>query len=196
MDFKRFFSTAGVKGTKNYLNSQKKYEVIRTVIYFAISLSLFFAGWITTGTRNNLLTIVAVLGCLPASKSLVETVMYCRYHSLSVSDAMLIEPHTKGLSCAYDMIFTSREKTYPVMHLIVRGNTIVGYMPDMGKKLSDTECAKHLTTCLNADRYTGITIKIFGDVRKYAERAEQLKQLPADEELSAGILHTLKSITL
>lgn len=194
MDIKRFFSTSGVKGTKNYLNTQKKYEIIRTIIYFGISLSLLFAGWYTTKTRNNLLTIVAVLGCLPASKSLVEAVLYCRFQSLSSEDAACIEPHTKKLSCLYDMIFTSREKTYPILHLTVCGNTIAGYMPS--KKLSEANCAKHLETCLKTDSYTGITIKIFKDVHKYAERVAQLETLPADEKLTAGILHTLKSIAL
>ena len=40
MQLKRMFSTGSVKGTKNYLRTQKKYEVIRTIIYFAISISL------------------------------------------------------------------------------------------------------------------------------------------------------------
>ena len=57
MNFKRMFTKDEVKGTRNYLSSQKKYEIIRTVIYFFIPLSLFAAGYITTHTRNNLLTL-------------------------------------------------------------------------------------------------------------------------------------------
>ena len=64
MQFKRMFSTDAYKGTSGYLRTQKNYEILRTVLYFAISLSLFIAGWVTTGSRENLLTIVAVLGCL------------------------------------------------------------------------------------------------------------------------------------
>ena len=36
MQLKRLFSTDSVKGTRNYLNTQKKYEILRTVLYFAI----------------------------------------------------------------------------------------------------------------------------------------------------------------
>ncbi|MED9903000.1 MAG: hypothetical protein UFG06_02320 [Lachnospiraceae bacterium] len=190
----RLFSTAKVKGTKHYLNSQKKYEIIRTVLFFFISLSLFAAGFITTGTRNNLLTIVAVLGCLPACKSLVETIMYCRYGSLSETDCTEIEKHTGGLTCLYDMIYTTREKTFPVLHLTVCGNTIAGYMPD--KKLSDTDCAKHLESCLKADNYTGVTVKIFKDLNKYTERLNSLKQLDTEQKLTSGVINTLKSIAL
>ena len=71
----RMFSNDSVKGTENYLKTQKKYELLRTILYFGISLSLLIAGWVTTKSRANLLTIVAILGCLPASKSLVSTIM-------------------------------------------------------------------------------------------------------------------------
>lgn len=194
MDIKRLFSTSHVKGLKNYLNSQKKYEIIRTIIYFGISLSLFAAGWITTGERTNLLTVVAILGCLPASKSLVETIMHCKYNSLSEADASEIAKYSEGLNCLYDMIFTSREKTYPVLHLTICGNTIAGYMPN--EKLSDTDCAKHLDTYLKVDNYTNVTIKIYYDVHKYCERIKQMRELPETEKLSAGISNTLKSISL
>lgn len=78
MQFKRMFTTDAYKGTRGYLRTQKTYEILRTVLYFAISLSLFIAGWVSTGSRENLLTIVAVLGCLPACKSLVEMFMFLR----------------------------------------------------------------------------------------------------------------------
>lgn len=194
MNIKRLFTTAEVKGTKNYIDSQKKHEITRTVIYFFLSLSLFAAGYLTTGSRNNLLTIVAILGCLPASKSLVSAIMYCKYHSLSNTDASSIEQYSEGLFCLYDMIYTTRENTYPVLHITLCGNTIAGYMPN--EKLSETDCAKHLDTCLKVDNHTGITIKIYKDLHKYTERLEQLRQLSIDDGLTAGIANTLKSIAL
>lgn len=87
MQFKRMFSTDAYKGTSGYLRTQKNYEILRTVLYFAISLSLFIAGRVTTGSRENLLTIVAVLGGLPACKSLVESL--CSYAIRDVTNRML-----------------------------------------------------------------------------------------------------------
>ena len=195
MDFKRLFTTAGVKGRKNYINSQKKYEIIRTAIYFLISLSLFAAGIAATKTRNNLLTIVAVLGCLPASKSLVSAIMYGKYKSLSEDDAEKIEAAANGLTCLYDLVFTTREKTYPVLHMTVCENTVIGYMPS--EKLSDADCAAHITICLKVDNYSHVTVKIFKDIRKYTARLSQMKE-PADAEnkITQGIVDTLKSIAL
>ena len=39
MQLKRMFSTDSFKGTRNYLHTQKRYEILRTVLYFIISLS-------------------------------------------------------------------------------------------------------------------------------------------------------------
>ena len=194
MGLMRLFTTDGVKGTKHYLNSQKKYEWIRTAIYFAVSFSLFAAGIFATGTRNNLLTVVAVLGCLPACKSLVEAITYSRYHSLTDKDAEIIEANSEGLYCLYDLVFTSREKTYPVYHMAVCGNTLVGFMPN--EKLSEADCAKHLDGCLKIDNFKDVSIKLFQDVHKYAGRLNQLRELSRDEALSVGIGNTLKSVSL
>ena len=85
--FLRIFSTFHVKGTKDYINTQKKFELIRTFIFFFIPLSLFVAGYITTKTKVNLLTIVAVVGVLPACKSLVGAIMFMKHRSLSKENA-------------------------------------------------------------------------------------------------------------
>ena len=40
MQFKRMFTTDAYRGTRGYLRTQKIYEILRTVLYFAISLCL------------------------------------------------------------------------------------------------------------------------------------------------------------
>ena len=72
MQLKRMFSTDDVKGTRGYLRTQKNYEIIRTVLYFAISLALFITGWVSTGSRENLLTMPTGQMCHPAPKTTEE----------------------------------------------------------------------------------------------------------------------------
>ena len=67
-----------VKGTFGYLEKKKRNAILWTILCFGISLAVFLAGYLTTGTRKNLLTVVAVLGCLPACKSIVNLIMLCR----------------------------------------------------------------------------------------------------------------------
>lgn len=80
------------KGSFGYIVAKRRSTLIRTLLYFGISVALFAAGYITTGQKENLLTVVAVLGCLPASKSLVNTIMFFRAGGCSREAKETIEP--------------------------------------------------------------------------------------------------------
>ena len=195
MQLLRMFSTESYKGTQNYLRTQKKYEIGRTVLYFGISLCLFIAGYIATKTRINLLTIVAILGCLPASKSAVEMIMYLRFKSCSHEYCDKINAHMdESMTGLYDMVFTTYDKNYQVDHLTVKGNTICGFSQD--KNFREQNFSKHITDTLKTDHFTDVSVKIFTDIDKYVNRLEQLKQLDNDTTNTAGIVNTLKSVSL
>lgn len=193
MQWFRMFSNEKYKGTKGYLNSQKKYELARTILYFAITIAIFVAGIVTTKTRLNLLTVVAALGSLPACKSFVEMIMYYRFKSLSEQSAEVIAQHTEGMECLYDLVFTSYDKNYSVGHLTVRAGTLCGYTER--EDFDENAFHKHISTILMAENFSDITIKIFKDLNKYASRLEQLKSLQSDER-DAKISATLKSVSL
>ena len=194
MHLKRLFSSACARGSRNYLNTQKLYELVRTILYFAISLSLFIAGYIQTGERANLLSIVAILGCLPASKSAVSAIMFFRFKSCSAQAADTIEQHSGGLSCLYDMVFTSYKKNYCVSHLAVCGNTVCGFTEN--EKFDDNEFYKHIGNILKMDGHKDVTVKIFHNLTKYTDRLEQLKALETDTSATQAVLSTLKSVAL
>lgn len=194
MKLVRMFSTDNYKGQRNYLDSQKRYEILRTVIYFAISLSLFIAGWVHTGKRENLLTVVAVLGCLPACKSVVDMIMFLRFKSCNAENADKIEAHNEGLNGLFDVVFTTYDKNFVIDHITVRGNTLCGFT--QSNKFDEQAFYKHLDTMLKKDNFKEITIKIFTDIKKYTERLEQMKELPEEENTTAGIIATIKSISL
>lgn len=194
MQLFRMFSTEKYKGTRNYLKTQKKYEIMRTILYFFISLSLFAAGWLATKSRLNLLTVVAVLGCLPACKSAVGMIMFLRYQGCSEEAADKIKQHSQGLTGLYDMVFTSYDKNFQVAHITVKGNTLCGYTQD--NKFDEQAFYKHIDGILKADNYRDTSVKIFNDLNKYTERLEQLKDLAAEESNTEGIINTLKSVSL
>ena len=191
---KRMFSTDGSKGTKNYIDSQKKYEVLRTFLYFFMSLSLFIAGYITTKTKTNLLTVVAVVGCLPACKSLISAIMFLRYKSMSKENCARIEDARKTLPQLFDMVFTTYDKNYVVSHMVIAGNTICGFSED--KSFPEKEFQTHIQNVLKTDHYNNVTVKIFTDLNKYLERIRQLEQLEAEDANILGIMDTLKSVAL
>ncbi len=192
--FIRMFSTTNYKGTKNYINSQKKYEIIRTIIYFFLSLSLFAAGYITTKTKVNLLTVVAVVGCLPACKSLVGAIMFLKFKSMTAETSAKIETVRKNLPQLYDMVFTTYDKNHVVSHMVIAGNTICGYSED--KNFKEKDFNAHIQNVLQTDHHKNITVKIFTDLNKYLERIEQMEQLEAEKANILSIMDTLKSVAL
>lgn len=195
MQLKRVFSLAEARGKKNYIDSQKKYEIARTLLYFAISISLFIAGVIQTGERANILSIVAILGCLPASKSAVSAVMFLRFKSCSAQAAEEIERHSEGLECLYDMVFTSYKKNYCVSHLAVCGNTVCGYA-EYDPQFDENAFYEHIGNILNMDGHKDVTVKIFKNLQRYTDRLEQMKALEAEPARSLAIIGTLKSVAL
>lgn len=194
MSFFRIFSGDAYKGTKDYLKIQKGYEILRTVLYFGISLSLFAAGFLTTGNRLNLLTVVAILGCLPASKSAVSAILFCRFKGLDEETAARIEPHTGSLLTLYDMVFTGYEKTYVVEHMAVRGNRVCGFVTEKG--FDRQAFCKHLEPLLRADSFQNVDVRILTDIQQYIRQLEELKTVEGDEERTLGIANTLKSVSL
>ena len=215
MQLVRMFSTSKVKGTRNYLNTQRKYELLRTFLYFAIPITLFIAGIMQTEagisedlkgfslflaglanseSRVNLLSIVAVLGLLPASKSLVGAIMFLRFHSFTGDAADLAQASGKGLETLYDCVFTSYKKNFVVGHITVRGNTVCGYTES--DKFEENEFYKHIGDILKLDGHKEVTVKIFTDLKKYTERMGQMASLEENSEKTAAIIATLKSVML
>lgn len=191
----RIFSTFHVKGTKNYIDSQKKYELIRTIIYFFIPITLFIAGYITTKTKVNLLTIVAVVGLLPASKSMVGLIMFLRFHSLKEENADMIEAVVHELPQLYDMVFTTYDKNYVISHMVIAGNTVCGFSED--KNFKEKEFNTHIQNVLKTDGFKTVTFKVFTDIKKYTERLEQLNELEVNEGVNIlGMMDTFRSVAL
>ena len=118
------------KGAFGYLGYKKKMSAIMTISMFALSLAIFIMGYITTKTNANYLTVVAVLGCLPASKSAVAMIMYLKAKACSTEDKEAIETVIGTLDGYYDLYFTGYQKNFPINHLVVTKNSIIAYSND------------------------------------------------------------------
>lgn len=171
------------KGTFGYIAHRKKAEVIKTVIMFLIPLSLFLAGLVATKSRLNVLTIVAVLGMLPASKSAVLMIMYLKGHGISQEDHALYAPYTEGLVCSYDNIFTTYEKTYEIPALVVRGGNVCGISAQKYEKIHDLE--KHIENCVRQEGYS-VNVKFFDKKEAFLERLKSISELSETEKEAAS----------
>lgn len=189
-----------VKGQYGYIKHQKIWSTARTLILFALSLSIFIIGIKSTGSKENLLTVVAVLGCLPAGRSAVNTIMFLRARGCSEKARDTISPNSGELTQLYDMFFTSYEKNYQISHMVVQNNIICGYTES--PKTDGKRCEKHLDTYLKQGGCKGVAVKIYDDIEKYCEGLANLQSQESPREKGSltkqeqEILENLLSIAL
>lgn len=166
------------KGQFGYLSYKKKSTTILTILMFAVSLALYIAGYITTKSNANLLTVVAILGCLPASKSAVSMIMFLKAKGCSNEDHDAIKAAIGSLNGYYDLYFTGYSKNFPTDHLVVTKNSIIAYSCD--KKITEKEFHEHMKDLLNKERISDITVKLFLDRAKYINRLKELNLSETD----------------
>ena len=91
------------KGQPGYIKAKKQKYLLGAVVEFVIVIAIFVTGYIQTGSRLNLLTVVAVVGCLPAAKMLVEFITMAPYKSIEEAKYQELEEKAPLILKAYDM---------------------------------------------------------------------------------------------
>lgn len=182
------------KGQYGYIKSQRKIEIIKTLSLFLLSLAIYLGGYITTGTNKNLLTIVAILGCLPASKCAVNMIMFLRARGCSEELYQKVSAHTGTLPCLYDSVLTSYESTFEIPHMVFRGNNLIGIA--VNPKCKTAACEKHLQTMCAQNSIRDVNIKIFQDIPKYLNRLDQLRELSGEDTRTEAVLSLVKAISI
>lgn len=168
------FSDNTKKGQCGYYRHLKKVTTIKTILFFAVSFILFIAGYVQTGTRNNVLTVAAILGCLPASKSAVNMIMAFRAKGCSEEDAALFQPYEKCICLLYDLYITSETKSYDVSCMAVTKDFIYAYLQD---KKADIKAAEaHVQNILSLNKKPAIPVKFLTDRELFLQRLEDIRQ--------------------
>lgn len=160
------------KGNWGYIKYEKKKRTLVTFVLFLIPLVIYATGYIQTKTRLNLFTFVAIMGCLPACKSLVGVIMMMMQKSVPREVYESAREAAGDLVSGYELIFTAYEHTSPVNALIVCGNQIVCYTPDEKTDISYLE--KHISKIMAADGFSSVQVKVMGDFKKYLQRVREI----------------------
>lgn len=168
------------KGSFGYLKGKRTETILWTLLLFVVSATLFIAGIVATGSKENLLTIVAILGILPAARSLVNCIMYCKSKPCSLqwyeAHKDFIGQFTYGY---YDFVFTTSERAYNVPVLVIKEGNICGLTFDTRKPVKELE--KHIQSCLKKEKRSA-NIVIFDKEEEFLKRIEQMTQLEDKEQ--------------
>lgn len=167
------------KGRAGYLRRRRKQLLLKLSMEAFVIAGLMILGIMETGSRSNLLTVVAILGCLPAGKAFVELIMVFPHKSLDAAIAEEVEEKAEGLTTVYDLVFTSTHKIMPVDCMVIMGHTICGYSSNPKTDLAYT--AKHLKEMLEQNKYTQMTVKIFDQYQPFLLRVEGMHNIAVVE---------------
>lgn len=183
------------KGSYGYLQNRKLYTILRTILFFAISAALYGIGYATTGSNKNLLTIVAVLGCLPACKSLVNCILFIRAKGCSAGLQSALCAYDEKLTVFYDLYFTSYQKNFSISHMALKGCILCGITEDAACDVQQAQ--KHLEKMLVQEGIKNVTVNIFSQEEGYIDRLSRLTEMDVKEHPQrAEIIGLLYSVSI
>ena len=183
------------KGEPGYLQRQKKVVLIKTIIFFAISLGVFLLGYLLTKTKSNLLTIVAVFLMLPSSKSLVSYIMYVRTPKYNENIIENVQNVIGDVPVLYNLYLTSYKTNFPLNCIAIRGNNIMGYTEF--ETCDTAACEEHIQLIAAQNSMKNLNIKIFkgSELKNFEERLCQLQTHEAGKK-EIELLELIKDISL
>lgn len=151
-----------LKGTKcefGYISSQKKFQALMLLLYIAIGVGLFLTGFLITGTRANLFTVLGILMALPGAKRVIALVVMVPRKSVEKEryDKMR-SALSKESGLLTDYVFTSPDKVMNLDFVVVDQKNVMGIL---GK---DGQDVKYMTDYLQKgidETVSGCDVRIF-----------------------------------
>ena len=154
-----------------YIKSQRKNTVAITILMFAIPLVIFLTGLYITHTRKNMFTLVAILGCLPASKFAVNMIMIWLQKPISQQQHDEIASHVKDMTVIYEATVSAYEKNTPFVSIVVSGLNVIGLTE--APKADPAFAEKHIKKILQGNGFKA-NVKVFTDQKQFLRRVDEL----------------------
>lgn len=167
------------KGEYGYLTMRKKRLGIATLLCLCMVAAFFFVGYLTTKTRNNILTIMAILSALPTAKFAASFLALLPYPCASLEQYRKVCEHAKGVRILTDLVITTGEKTLPTLFVAVHNSSVCGYAT--AKKYEIAYAEDFLTKNLMTNGQKA-TVKIFKDEKVFFNRLDTMQQIKTDEK--------------
>lgn len=167
------------KGEYGYLNYRKKRLGMAALLCFLLVAVLFLIGYLATKTRNNIMTVMAILSVLPAGKFAASFLVLLPHKSASQEQYDRVKAHAKGVKLLSDLVITTGEKTLPTLFMAVHNSSVCGYAE--AENYDTAHAEQFLTKNLMANGQKA-TVKIFKDEKAFLNRLDTMRQIETDEK--------------
>ena len=146
---------------RTYLAEKKKRLGLQALAEFAVVALILIIGYVITKTRLNIFTVVAIVGCLPAARVLVEFIAMFPYRSIEGKVQREIDEKGALLTRAYDMVITDGEHIMPVSAVAISNHKVFGYAPN--PKTDPEMVAAYIKQILKNTGLEPSTVKVFAE---------------------------------
>ena len=184
------------KGTYPYLKKAPVYQGLMTIGLLILPVGLFFIGYSITKDFKNLFTVVAVVGMLPAAKSIVSFIIFLRAEKYSVKPELherAAKFEGQGAYIGYDYFLTSYSVNYPLPVAAVGKRCLIALSGNTAVKSTDYE--DHIKEYLTKNEIKDITVKVFDKEERFLDRLSELAassdELSEDEARAFALLASL-----
>ncbi len=161
------------KGHYGYIRRRKKNLSIKVGILAAGIIGLLMLGYVTLGTKNNWLTIVAILTVLPTANLAVVLAALLPYKGRPMEEYQQVTALTGDGVLDTELVITSKtDKAMELNYAYFHEEGIYCYT--INKKMDVKKTEGYLKTMLKNNGVSG-EVKIFTDWRGFLKR---LKTLP------------------
>lgn len=165
------------KGKAGYYAYEKKKRFLIMALMFAIPITIYVTGLIMHHTRNNILTVVAVLGVIPTARFAVSWIMVFLEKSVPEDIVQITEKNAPDLIRGYELCVTAYEGRMPLDAVVVCGNSVACYS-SRGNKEKFSFMEQHMAKILSSNDIYGVKVKIFSEKKAYADRIRSLNDNP------------------
>ena len=166
------------KGTYGYLDRLKVQEWKKAAVMLAVPILVFLIGWAVMKTRLQVVTVIAIVGCLPGCNQVVHAILASKYHSMDRALYEEVEAVRGGRMVLYENVFTTYDKNFAVDSIIISGRGVLGYSSD---EKTDAKAAEtHLTAILRQNSYKQ-NVKVMKDKKAFLARVKELASKEPEE---------------
>lgn len=168
------------KGIPGYIKARKQLYIVATAIGLTVVAAFFVTGLILCKTRNNLLTVMAILMVLPTAKFAVDLIMCIACRPVSAGLYEKLEAADNKFLHKYECLFTSKEKATYVTALVITPHAVCAYTTDAK---ADTARFKQELEKYVKEARLSVTVSLYNDENQFIKKVKLMSD-SRDAELT------------
>ena len=189
------------KCTLGYLTKRKKAEILWIVFFVVLGVAIFLTGYLWSGVRANIFTVMAVLhtnkvyhkNVLPAAKHLVALIAMFRKKGVTKERYDKVKTAAGQAVLYTDYVFTSTEKIMHLDFLLVKNGNVLGVI---AKSKQDVPYLKQYLTDVVKKTAPSYHVRLFESDEKLISHLQRLTQEEASENSEKTLVDYLHSLAM